>query len=68
MESYGCATDLPPSVPYRREEDLDKVPMPSMVFKVASEHARELAEWSKRSFKSNKRFGPEPRDTRHYRY
>ena len=30
---------------------------PGMVFKVAGEHARELSEWSKRSFESRKPFG-----------
>ncbi len=28
-----------------------------MVFKVAREHAKELSEWSKRSFESKKPFG-----------
>ncbi len=30
---------------------------PGMVFKVAREHAKELSEWSKRSFESRKPFG-----------
>lgn len=34
-----------------------KVTPPKMVFKVAGEHARELSEWSERSFESRKLFG-----------
>ena len=46
-----------PSVSCERKGERDTETHPQMVFKVAGEHARELREWSKRSFESRKPFG-----------